>query len=444
MFLKRNSVGIEIGDKDLHLAVARNTFGKLQLAAVHRIPDFLTLSEEDRKNAIRALLKKNHIPTSRVYLALPRERGILRQIDLPVDLGRKLPEVVRIQVETLSPWPAGEIYWDYAAESPKKGQKLITVTIVIVPRSNLDPWITFFKSIGMPLSGATLSSLAHGHGTQVLWKEASPTIVLHRQPSYTEGAFINGIRVLALTAPTTTEEVAPRSLIDRLLSAAKLPSAEGSRVIACGDFDKAVAEDNPRLPMEGANPDAACEFGSIAAALLPLKTSTFKSNLVPPELRYRESQMRLIPAFILAFLAICAGGALLAREPYQNTVYASHLDREIRKIAPTVKEVNQQEQDLNQLAQRYRAFAGQLQNHDYVLETLGELARALPPSAFLASYAYQDGTVTISGFAQSASEIQNLLENSPVFKGVEFTTAVSRDNSGKDRFTLKMVLEGPK
>src|SRR5438552_839997 len=192
MILARNSVGVEVGEKDLSLAVVRSSFGKLQLRAIHRIADFMTLNDDDRKKAIQAILKKNRIPTSRVYLTLPRDQGVLRQIELPAQLGRKLSEVVGIQVEALSPWPAAEMYWDFAAESSqekrksqKTGRKLITITIVIIPRPNLDPWIAFFKSAGIPLSGATLSSLAHGHGTQVLWKEGGPTIVLHRQQSYT-------------------------------------------------------------------------------------------------------------------------------------------------------------------------------------------------------------------------------------------------------------------
>ena len=65
-------------------------------------------------------------------------------------------------------------------------------------------------------------------------------------------------------------------------------------------------------------------------------------------------------------------------------------------------------------------------------------------SAFLVSYSYQDGTITISGLAQSASEIQNLLESSPVFKGVEFSNSVTREPAGKDRFTLRMLLEAQK
>ena len=67
------------------------------------------------------------------------------------------------------------------------------------------------------------------------------------------------------------------------------------------------------------------------------------------------------------------------------------------------------------------------------------MSRVLPASAFLVSYGYQDGNVTISGFAESASEIQNLLETSSMFKGAEFTNSVTRDATGKDRFTMKMT-----
>jgi Tfp pilus assembly protein PilN len=444
MIVTRNSVGVELGEKDLTIAILRSSFGKLQLGAVHHVAGFMTLAEDERQKALQALIKGNRIPSARVYLTLPKEQGIIRQIDLPVDLGKKLSDVVKIQVETLSPWPANEIYWDFAAETPKKGQKLVTVTIVIIPRQHLDAWIAFFKSVGLPLSGATLSSLACGHGIQALWKEAKPAIVLRREPSYTEGIFVNGSRIAALTSPSSETEIVPKSLIERLLSAAKLSSAEDARMILCGDLDAAGSVENPAIPVENAKPDSARDFGSIAAALLPLKESGFRANLVPPESRYRESQIRLIPAFVLAVLVVCIGGVLLAREPYQNSVYASRLESDIKKIAPQVREVADQEKELNQLAQRYRVLSTQIQNHDYVLETLIEIGRVLPPSAFLVSYGYQDGTVTISGFAPSASEIQNLLESSPVFKGVEFTTGVTRDNSAKDRFTLKMTLEGPK
>src|ERR1051325_7068251 len=169
MILSRSSTGVEIGETDLTVAVVRSSFGKLQLSGIHRVLGFKDLSEDDKKKSLRDLIQRNRIPTTRIHLTLPKDQGIVRQIDLPIDLGKKVSDVVKMQVETLSPWPTGEIYWDFAAETPKKGQKLITVTIIIIPRLHLDSWVAFFKSVGMPLSGATLSSLACGHGIQVLW-----------------------------------------------------------------------------------------------------------------------------------------------------------------------------------------------------------------------------------------------------------------------------------
>jgi len=438
MLFLRNSTGIEIGAEDLSIAVAQSTFGKLRLIATHRLTGFRSLSESERPEAIQRFLKSNRIPTSSVSLSLPRDQGIVRQIQLPSDITRKLRDVVKIQVETLSPWPAAEIYWDFAAETPKKDQKLVTVTIVIIPRIQLDPWITFFKSVGMPLSGATLSSVAHGHAINSFWPQATPTIVLHREQANTEQTFISGSRLAALTVPSS------ESGMNRLLSAAKITSAEGARLIVCGNAELSDFADNPLLPLENSKPDAAKEFGSIAVALLPLREGCFKSNLLPPELRYSESRARLVPALVLGLLSLLMAAALLAREPYQNSVYASQLDRDIKRIVPKVKEVGEQEKELDQLSRRYQSLTSQLANRDYVLETVGELARILPPSAFLVSYSYQDGTITISGLAQSASEIQNLLESSPVFKGVEFSNSVTREPAGKDRFTLRMLLEAQK
>jgi Tfp pilus assembly protein PilN len=441
MIFTKSSLGLEICGNDLRLAVTRSSFGKLRLMGLHQIPDFVTLSEEDRKKAIKALVKMHSIPTRRVYLTVSREHGIVRQLDLPVEMVQKLGDVVKLQVETLSPWPMEEIYWDFV-EQHKKNQKLMTVTIAIITRTVLDPWIAFFKSAGLPLRGATLSSLAYGHGATALWKQAAPTVILHQETAYVEGTVINGSRIAALTGPSSEDGTVMTAFMERLLAVAKLRSADGFRLVQWGGNLKApAAADNPPFAMENANSESTLNFGPIATAMFPLKDSPFKSNLIPRELRFRESQAKLIPTYVLGSLVLCAALALLGREPYQSVVYASRLQGEIRKIAPTVAEVANQEAELNLLTAKARALTTTLENHDYNMEVMRELARVLPPSAFLGSYSYQDGTISISGFAQSASEVQSLLESSPTFKGVEFTNSVTREANGKDRFTLKIALE---
>jgi len=435
MVFPANSTGIELCGSDLRFAITRSAFGKLQLIALHEIAGFTTMNDLERKKAVQALVKNNRIPVSRVFLALPREHGIVRQIDLPAELAEKLADIVKPQVEMLSPWPVDEVYWDFGFDPPKKNRKLMTVTIAIVPRAFLDPWIAFFKDAGLPLSGATLSSLAYGHGVSSFWNQSTPTLILDREEDYTEGVLISGNRIAAAKGPA-------EAVVRQLLSAGKLSSPEGCRFIFFGrTVDPADLDENPRIPLENAKPQSTAAFGSIATSLVALKESPFRANLIPRDMRYRESRLQLVPTYVLVFLAICMGLALVAREPYQNAVYASRLDSEIRKISPQVTEVAGQESELNQLSTRSRALTQQLQNREYNLEALRELARVLPATAFLSSYSYQDGAITVSGFAQSASEIQNLLESSSLFKNVEFTSSVIRDAGGKDRFTLKMLIE---
>jgi Tfp pilus assembly protein PilN len=441
MIFGKSSVGIEICDNDLRLAVTRSNFGKLRLSSVHRIPGFMTLTEEERKKAIRTLVKRERIPTGRVHLTLPREQGIVRQVDLPAQMTQKLADVVKLQVETLSPWPLEEIYWDFAQDQQKKNRKLTTITVAILPRSILDPWISFFKSAGVPLSGAAISSLAYAHGAVTFWKDSTASLILHREQSYSEGVLVNGNHIAAMTSAAGEDLSDISVFVSRLLSVGKLSSAEGTRLLVCGaNVEAADIVENPRLPLENAGPQSGNDFGPIATALLALKDSPFKSNLVPPDQRYRESQLRLIPSYVLVALVVLMGLAWFAREPYQNVVYSSRLAGEIEKIAPDVREVAAQETELNDLSTRLRAFTATLQSRDRNMEAIRELARILPPTAFLSNYSYQDGNITISGFASSASEIQNTLESSPLFKNAEFASSVTRD-ADKDRFTVKMTLE---
>ncbi len=439
MFLSRSSVGIEICGNDLRLAVARSNLGKLRLVSVYRIPGFINLTEEERRKGIRSLVKRERIPTSRVYLTLPREQGVMRQLDLPSQMTQKLADVVKLQVETLSPWPLEEIYWDFAQDQ-QKNRKFTTVTIALLPKNLLDPWIAFFKSASVPLSGAALSSMAYAHGAVTFWKEATPNLILHREESYFEGVLVNGSRIAALTDSATNDETDIAGFVKRLLSVGKLSSADGVRLVMCGANEGSEAPDNPRLPIENAASESANDFGPIATALLPLKDSPFKSNLVPPEQRYRESQLRLIPSYVLLALVMLMGLVWLVREPYQSIGYSSKLQSEIQKIAPQVKEVADQEAELNELSTRLRAYTAILQTRDRNLEALRELARILPPTAFLSNYSYQDGSITVSGFASSASEIQNLLESSAMFRNAEFANSVTRD-ADKDRFTVKLAFE---
>src|ERR1051326_1140226 len=134
------NLGIEISAKDLRVALVQRGFGKLRLLKTDEISGFADMPVEEQKTAIAGLIKKHKISANRVFLTLPRDQGIVRQIEFPAEVRDNLKSAVELQIEALCPWPAEEIYWDFAFREPRAGAAII-VTVVAMPRTNLDPWI---------------------------------------------------------------------------------------------------------------------------------------------------------------------------------------------------------------------------------------------------------------------------------------------------------------
>ena len=441
MFFK-TALGLEISGKDLRIAVVRSAMGRLRFMRSFEINGFADLTSEEQGAAIGNLIKQQKLPSSRVHLSLPRNNGIVRQIEFPVEVQDSLKSAVSLQIETLCPWPVQDIYWDFSYEAPKKKSKNITVTIVIIPRATLDPWIEFFKSVGLPLSGASLSSISCAHGIRALWADEKATLILDCEEGYVEGCVVQASHLASVTQAGDNMETAIKGVAERLLSLGRVNSPEDARFIMYGNSASMLEPfDRVALPIENAKIEDSDRFGAIAAALNGLKKTAFHSNLIPRDMRYRQNQMQLIPTYVLLVLGILLGIALAVRGPYQSMVYASMLEAEIQKIAPDVREASVQEAELNKLSEKYRTLAADFAQRDNNLEVLREFSRSLPPTAWITNYAYQDGIVTISGFATSASEVQKVLEDSNLFKDVQFTSSVTRDNGGKDRFTLKASIE---
>src|SRR6185369_3952382 len=139
----------------------------------------------------------------------------------------------------------------------------------------------------------------------------------------------------------------------------------------------------------------------------------------------------------LAALAVL----FLVREPYQQLVYAGQLEDEVRRLSPEVRSVADQEKQLNRLSDRLKALDAAVRTRDSNLEALRELAHILPPTTWLNSSQYQDGVITVSGYSPGAAALQKLIEDSPVFRDAQFASSITRDPSGKDRFTIRAAVE---
>jgi general secretion pathway protein L len=444
----QTSVGAEIAGQDLRIAVIRAFGGKRRLLHMEVLAGFAALTEEDRVTHLAAHFKKHKLTGFNVHLTIPGPWGVTRDLELPVSVGTgdALRSAAALQVENLSPWALDEIYWDCVWEPPAKGTRSIVLHIGIVPRTLLDPWIALFRSARLALTGVSLSSLSWAHGATVLWGKERPAMIMAAEDNYVESTLIQGDRLYAVHMPGADSAQLVTASALRLMRAGRVESIDQVQFVGYGASAAQGGLEAAPLPIEFAggtlyeHPPATA-FGPIASALLGLERSSFRLNLIPPQLRFQRNYLQLVPTYGLVAALILLGVFSQIREPYQQSLYAQRLDGEARRLAGEVRSVADQEARLNRVSDRLKTLDGLMRARDANLEALRELSRMLPEGTWLSSYSSQDNVVTVAGFSNSAAAIQKQLEDSPVFRDVQFTSSITRDASGRDRFTLRASLE---
>ncbi len=374
----KTSIGFEVAGTDLRIAVVKSILGKLRFVANYGLSGFVEMDDVQRRASLADLFRKHKIGAGQYTLTLSHDCGNVRQLEFPAEIRDKLKSAIALQVETLSPWNADEIYWDYSVESSKNGAKTLTVSVAIVPRAAVDPWITFFKAAGFPLSAASLSSMTYAHGAATIWQDARPAIILSCLNSSVEGVIVHRKRVASLTIKGEDIRSISKTAVDRLCALGRVQSSDDVRLIVQGSRGVELGADSIAIPIEGARQDASQVFGAWSTAMLALKSSAFRINVVPADQRYRRNQLRLIPTYVLLALTVLLGLVMVFREPYQAMVYASRLDAEIQSISPAIRELSVEEAELNRLSERYRALTNHFQARDRNLDAIRELSRILP------------------------------------------------------------------
>ncbi len=435
----KTTVGCELSEETLRIAVVRSFLGRRRLLGTYEIPGFGSMPAVERRRRLLDLRKKHGIPVSRVHLILPHEDGIARQLELPLEVQDKLDDVVRLQVESVSPWPVEDVYWAWTRTPSAKGSGKVMVTIVVVPKDRLHAHAEAFGAAGLPLRGATLAGGAWAQGAATLWEGSAPVIVLGCESGRVDGVVTIGGRFFAAGGAGSDTVALARSVVDRLLALGRVSEPGTAKLVAYGAAVDALPEEPPvHIPLENAPAGAWRRFGAVAAALSGISVGGFAPNVLPSALRYRQSRRQLIPTAVLLLLGAAVVLASAAREPYQSRIYAARIAEEIERVAPEAMAVADREQELLALEQRYQSLAGHASSPDRALESLRAVAGLLPVTDWLSSYSYQDGRVEITGLALDTTALQGLLEADALFGNVEFVGPVSPDPSGKNRFTLRL------
>jgi Tfp pilus assembly protein PilN len=165
-------------------------------------------------------------------------------------------------------------------------------------------------------------------------------------------------------------------------------------------------------------------------------------NLLPSEMRVRQTRWAYVPAAILGLAIIALLAGLGFHRMAQNRMLVRELDAVIASKKADVERVQSLRAQSETLEGKIKSFEDLLRKRDMNLEILRELTNILPVDTYLLSYNNRDGTILMVGFSGSYSDLIPNLEKSPLFKDVVPKGTIYKDGqTGKDRFTIEAKLE---
>jgi len=407
-------------------------------------------------------------PANREYvLGIPRERAIVKEIELPTAVEENLPQVIQYELEKYIPFSPDEVYYDYQIIGRYPEDDQLRILLVAVKKDTLDHYLEILQKAHItPLivdisSNALINtvifkrsladqeyrviiqvdhpwveflllegrSLRYSRVFKTVADELLPT--LRKELEYAcwlgipEGAEQTRIKELLILGEGTEIEAISRSLAEQTeIEATIMDPNDGLRP---------TRPDQPNPPASLAYP--------VGLALRGLGKTWSKLNLLPLELRRKKSKGGLVFTFILLSLIVILGMTNLSARFIQERRLLNRLEQRISQLKKEVSVIEKRQREAEEIIKKLKFFESLEQRSPTELEVLKELTTILPEDAWLTNFSLEGNRLMIHGFASSAASLIPLLDDSPLFQNVQFASPITKGRESSERFKIKLELE---
>lgn len=462
------SLGIDFRKTNLILTLLRRSLSKIRLegAEIHPLPG--EGQKEERETQIISLVNrfvsKHHLSKERVSVSIPREKVVVRFLRFPAATKENLRKVVEYETSKYTPFDKEDVYCDY--QILKEEKEWLSLFAVFVRKAEVDACLGLLKRIGIqpvsiqiPSIGALNLFFYHGAG-----KEGGPFVLLDVTDSFAEMSLIqnrelresihlpmppgqNADKIVNLLRRTgMTEEALSEATFYVYGLGADQPILDGlkeSHAVKGAHFPPL----NQIERREGNSPLYPI-YASVGVPLRGWVKPPVDLNLLPVEMRKKVRQFGK-PLFVGLTVLICLFSILWGIgefKRYRNALAA--IDADIKKRRPAVEAVEKLQKQKEGLGKEIAEFAKIKAGEYGKMEILRELTQLLPATVWIWNFKYTGKEVEISGFADSASDLISLIDKSPLFEKVEFSSPVTKERvlignemKERERFKLKAKFE---
>jgi Tfp pilus assembly protein PilN len=464
MIYLKTSVGIELRGEDMLIASLQGNFSSGTFTHFKRVANFRRHDLEDLRQEVNQFFRATGLSKDNIILGIPRGDIVLRYLDLPSEVADNLRQVVHYQVQSFEPTEEDKFYFDYSLLKSPANAKRISIQLVMVRKSQLDGYLQLLRGIGIRPVGVLGSSMGLANiflqnrkeepdNTSILADLSSSAVELL---ALRRGAIAYS-REVAKENDQSWKDLILREVNEAVSKMRLAPEDALEQIVLAGEASESAHPEikdaiqdcellKNLIPVE--IPEANKFHVQEAASTLGLaytgmvRRPSIRINLLPANLRIRQTRWAYVPAALLGLAIVALLIALGVHKMVQNRGLIRELDRQILSLKAPVDRIQSFRSQSETLEKRSQSIEGLLHSRDMNLEILRELTTILPPDTYLNNYSNRDGTIQIGGYSGSAYDLMPKLEKSPILKDVVQKGGVFKDAAtGKDRFSFEMKLE---
>lgn len=466
--IRSKSLGIAIEGDVIYLSLVQRSLNRFQICALLKLSEWSSTPVLELKKRTTDFLARYKAADCPAVLLIPRQETVMRPLVLPLDAEANLAKVVEYQLVNLVPGEDAIVAHDYAGFRQEGTPGNLRVSVFLVFQAALDRHLRVCEDLGIRLARVVPSGVAFANYLSILEEHFKTKtglflilvdqscevvgVLEKRVLIWREGSFPQDGKFLEFLKTETDDfrsqaRLAEDTQIDVFLAGSfEVPDKASSELLnlRCHALAQPLSFGLGAGDTVITSREMQDHFRSLAAGVSALRKKVPEAvNLLPADKRARRVAWQLVPAYALLAANCLLLLALLVRGRVQQSLFSSQLAREISQIEPEVKAVRGVEDQLTELMKRTNLLTGAKDRNAEVLAALMELSQLLPNDTFVSDLIFKEGIFEISGLSGQAAALPQVIDNSPLFKDVEFVAAITRSAIAADKegYRLRMKLE---
>jgi general secretion pathway protein L len=463
-FIPRRQICISMGIDFLSIAHGTRVLNRIRIMGykTYRFQDLRCPSPEIVASTASLYCRHAKLKNPQVTLCVPKAWSVIQATELPATARENLPDVVAYELDRITPFGPDDAYYDYRILKEENGRLQIAITAL--RRDAIDPYMKALAEKGLPVTQIDTNLAAVSTYLNYVRQEQD-IIYLDIFPGTYEGGFLQSGVVVAGCSGSfngkgpdesvmtdVAEEVSP--WIAKLKGQAVSPRmmVHSHAGVLYSSLERQIQipiqvlkDGDLMIPgFKGERTDDDIPHDAIGGVLASLWAKSKAMNLLRPG-RARSGKPPLAPTIILIAALLLMGALALGLPLYLDYQKVSMIDQELSARKGEIKKIETLRKEYNSLHDEHKAVMGFKQSKPQALKILKELTVILPKSVWLTRIHINEANVSIEGYATSATDILPLIEASPHFTKVEFSSPTIRDGKmNADRFVIRTEIEGMK